>query len=61
MDDTYTIIKKTVTQEFTEYRNTVDVDIKWMIEGEVETVVATDVDGEIVLDMVERALAFLDI
>ena len=37
-----------------------DVDIKWMMEGEVETVVTEDADEEIVWDRVERALAFLD-
>ena len=38
MDDTYTIIKKVHAQEFMEYLNTVDADIKWMTEGEMETV-----------------------
>ena len=60
MDDTYTIMKKAHTQEFTEYLNTVDPDIKWTTEGEVETVVTKDTEEEIVWDRVERALTFLD-
>ena len=39
MDETYMIMEKTQAQEFTEYLNMVDPDIKWMKEGEVETVV----------------------
>ena len=60
VDDTCTIIKKAHAQEFTEYHNTVDPDIKWTMESEVETVVTEDADEEIVWDRVERALAFLD-
>ena len=59
VDDTYMIMKKAHAQEFTEYLNMVDADIKWMTEGEVEKVVTEDAD-EIVWDRVERALAFLD-
>ena len=42
MDNTYTIMKKAHAQEFTEYLNTVDADIKWMTEVDVETVVTED-------------------
>ena len=42
------------------YLNTVDADIKWTTEGEVEMVETKDVDEEIVWERVERALAFLD-
>ena len=38
VDNTYTIMKKAHAQEFTEYLNTVDADIRWTTEGEVETV-----------------------
>ena len=38
VDGTYTIMKKAHTQAFTDYFNTVDTDIKWTMEGEVETV-----------------------
>ena len=40
--------------------NTVDADIKWIMEGEVETVVTKDIDGDIVCDRIKRAMAFLD-
>ena len=60
VDDTYTIMKKVHIQEFTEYLNTVDADIKWTTEGEVETVITEDADEEIVWDRVERTLAFLN-
>ena len=58
VDDTYTVMKKARAQEFMEYLNTVDADIKWMTEGEVEMVITKDADEEIVWDRVERALAF---
>ena len=61
MDDTYTIVKKAHIQEFTEYLNMVDPDIKWIAEREVETVVTKDADEEIVWDRIKRALAFLAI
>ena len=32
VDDTYTIMKKAHVQEFTEYLNTVDADIRWTTE-----------------------------
>ena len=48
MDDTYTIIKKAHAQEFTEYLNMVDADIRWTTEGEMETVITEDADEEIV-------------
>ena len=60
MDDTYSIMKKAHTREFTEYLNTVDADIKWTTEGEVEMMITEDADEEIVWDRVERALAFLE-
>ena len=44
----------------TEYPNTVDADIKWTTEGDVEMVIIEGADEEIVLDRVEGALAFLD-
>ena len=59
VDNTYTIMKKAHAQKLTEYLKMVDPDIKWVMEGEVETVVTEDAD-EIVWDRVERALAFLD-
>ena len=37
MDNTY--MKKSHAQEVTEYLNTVDMDMKWMTEVRVETVV----------------------
>ena len=55
VDDTYTIMKKAHAQEFTEYLNTVDTDVRWMTEGEVETMVTKGMDEEIVCDSVERA------
>ena len=58
--DTYTTMKKAHAQEFMENLNTVDADIRWTTEGEVETMITKDADEEIVWDMVERALAFLD-
>ena len=42
VDDTYMIMKKTNAQEVMEHLNTVDTDIKWMSEGEVESVVTKD-------------------
>ena len=60
MDDTYTIMNKAHVQEFIEYLNTVDADIKWKMEGEAYMVITEDADEEIVWDRVERALAFLD-
>ena len=32
MDDTYMVMKKVHAQEFTEYINTMDIDMKWMME-----------------------------
>ena len=62
VDDTYTIIimTKAHAQEFTEYLNTVDADLKWTTEGEVQTVITEDANEGIAWDRVERALAFLD-
>ena len=44
MDDMYMIMKKAHAQDFTDYLNTVDADIKWAMEGKVETVIAEDAD-----------------
>ena len=49
---TCTIMKKAQAQEFTEYLNMVDADIRWTIEGEVEMVITEDADEEIVWDRV---------
>ena len=56
VDDTYTVLKKDQAQEFTDYLNTLDEDIKWTTEGEVKT----DLVSEDVEKRVERSLAFLD-
>ena len=37
-----------------------EVDIKWTMVGEVETVLTKDIDEEIGWNKVERTLAFLD-
>ena len=56
VDDTYTILKKEQAQAFTEYLNTIDDDIKWTTEGEVQQEIKVeDMDKE-----VERCLEFLD-
>ena len=55
VDDTYTTMKKAHAQEFTEYLNTVDPDIKWITEREVETVIIEEANEEIVWDREERA------
>ena len=36
MDDTHTVLKKIYSQEFTDHLNSVDDDIKWTTEGDVE-------------------------
>ena len=61
VDDTYIIIKRAHAQAFTVYLNTVEADIKWTTEGEVEMVITEDTDEEIVWGSVEKALTFLDI
>ena len=33
---THTVVKEVQAQAFTEYLNTIDDDIKWMTEGEVQ-------------------------
>ena len=53
VDDTYTVLKKSQSQTFTDFLNTVDDDIKWTTEGEV----LKEWEGE---DKLERTLAFLD-
>ena len=52
VDDTHTKLKKAYAQEFTDHLNSIDDDIKWTTEGEVET---HSEDNN-----TERALAFLD-
>ena len=52
VDDTHTKLKKAYAQEFTDHLNSIDDDIKWTTEGEVET------HSE--HNNTERALAFLD-
>ena len=56
VDDTYTVLKKDQAQAFTEYLNTIDEDIKWTTEGEVEQ----EIEVEDMEKKVERCLAFLD-
>jgi hypothetical protein len=56
VDDTYAVLKKSHGQEFTDFLNTVDDDIKWTTEGEV--VLKGSGEGE--EESTERALAFLD-
>ena len=60
MDNIYTIMKKAHAKEFMEYLITVDPDIKWTTEGEVEMVITKDTDEVIFGDRVEKAMAFLD-
>ena len=56
MDDTYTVLQKDQAQNFIDYLNTVDDDIKWTTEGEV----VKEVDVEGLENKTERGLAFLD-
>ena len=56
VDDTYMVLKKDQAQAFTEYLNTIDEDIKWTTEGEVEQ----EIEVEDMEKKVERCLAFLD-
>ena len=56
MDDTYTVLEKDQAQNFTDYLNTVDEDIKWPTEGEV----VKEVEVEGLENKTERGLAFLD-
>ena len=61
VDDTYTVLKKTQAQEFSDHLNSVDPDIKWTTEGEVvKELAGVSADGEELGTRVERALAFLD-
>ena len=55
VDDTYTVLKKDKAQEFTDYLNTIDEDIKWTTEGEVLREIEVEDEKQ-----VERCLAFLD-
>ncbi|XP_074656696.1 uncharacterized protein LOC141909911 [Tubulanus polymorphus] len=58
VDDTCTVLKKCFSQYFTDHLNSIDDDIKWTTEGEVELQASSQADLEIC--SVERALAFLD-
>ena len=52
----YSVLKKDQAQAFTEYLNTIDEDIKWMTEGEVQQELEVADMGK----KVEWCLAFLD-
>ena len=56
VDDTYTVLKKDQSQAFTEYLNTINDDIKWTREGEVQQ----EIEAKDMEKKVERCLAFLD-
>ena len=56
VDDTYTVLQKDQAQNFIDYLNTVDDDIKWTTEG--EEVKEVEVEG--LENKTERGLAFLD-
>ena len=56
VDDTYTVLQKDQAQNFIDYLNTVDDDIKWTTEGEV----VKEVEVEGLENKTERGLAFLD-
>ena len=59
MDDIHIVLKKIYSQEFTDHLNSVDDDIKWTTEGEVEMKAQTE--GSTTVDEEETsALAFLD-
>ena len=64
MDDTHIILKKILSQEFTDHLNSVNDDIKWVTKGEVVLEVPVEgnaMDGEEDASlMVARALVFLD-
>ena len=53
---TYTVLQKDQAQNFIDYLNTVDDDIKWTTEGEV----VKEVEVEGLENKTERGLAFLD-
>ena len=57
VDDTYTVLRKDQAQNFTDYLNMMDDDIKWMTEGEV---VKELVEVEGLENKVKRGLSFLD-
>ncbi len=59
VDDTHTKLKKIHAQAFTDHRNTIDEDIQWTTEGEVD--LPSNLAGlESIEERTERALAFLD-
>ena len=64
MDDTHTVLKKIHSQEFIDHLNSVDDDIKWTTEGEMELRAqsegSTKVGEEETSVREEGALAFLD-
>ena len=53
---THTVLQKYQAQNFTDYLNTVDEDIKWTTEGEV----VTEVEVEGLENKMETGLVFLD-
>ena len=55
VDDTYIVLRKDQVQNFTDYLNTVDDDVKWTTEGEVVKEVEVGLENK-----TERGLAFLD-
>ena len=65
VDDTHTVLKKIYSQEFTDHLNSVDDNIKWTTEGEVELKAQLEASTMVVEDetsvRVGRVLAFLDI
>ena len=64
MDDTPTVLTKIHSQEFTDYLNLVDDDIKWMTEGEVVMIALLEGNATSGVEKtsvwVVRALAFID-
>lgn len=59
VDDTHTVQKKEYSQQFTDHLNSVDPDIKWTTEREVEKEVIVSEEG-VEKKKMERSLAFLD-
>ena len=57
VDDTYIVMKKVHAQEFTDFQNTRDDDVKWITESEVIQAVTDDDSLE---SNVEQSLAFLE-
>ncbi len=59
VDDTYTKLKKIQVQAFSDHLNTIDEDIQWTTEGEVD-LTSSPAGLESIEARTERALAFLD-